>query len=644
MTVFVGVSFLAAPLAAADDTDSGPPSSTEASPPDDTVTDSTVTDSTVTDDTVTDDTVTDDTVTDDTVTDDTVTDDTVTDDTVTDDTVTDSTVTDSTIIEQTADVTSAAIAVADTGHNATTADGTSPDSTGAGVDTGSATATGSVDRTTIDQQATTHLTDDATADIVQYVIVFNVGGSVATSGSNAAAGVGSGATTTGDATAIGNDGVVGIVQASGADAAAGESEGVDQRAVTVRIGVSVANSGANAPGAAGSSGTVVSGDATAIGNDATTDVRQIAVAIGDGTAVLSIDQRAIVMNVGLAWANTGANGMPIDASIAAAAGAFVSMPDHQRAVDLVALLLPSLLSSGGAGSVTTGDATAVGNQSTTAIAQHGAVTATGDGVASIDQHVAVANVGVAIASTGGNGTGATSPGSSDAAVSIAAFLTALMADLQRWDGTGELLDRGLALDIGGRTVVLDGRLAGELLTGDPNTPQGRRTIRQLSAGSNLGVAKADSGNNTTAATDVVVIEPTTSAQAGAFTIATGDARSTNVAVVLVCQRHDRPDVACPAPPGATSAAASGPSDVVTGVGSSSSSPPVAAVTAGWEPSQSTRWPVVAAASEESLPATGTDASSLTVIASLVSAAGAIALRVSRRPADGAQGRLFEASA
>ena len=542
---------------------------------------------------------------------------------------------------QDADVSGTAVAIADTGGNVVAGEPAAPTTVvddGQQVQTGTADATGSLDRTSITQDATVTLEGDASAEIVQFVIVFNVGAAAASTGSNAVAGpvgpgVAGGGVTTGDATAIGNDGTVMVVQAAASDAAPGAIDGSDQQTFTVRIGVAVARTGGN--DGAGGAGPITTGDATAIGNDATTDVRQVAVAGGDGAATITIDQRAFVLNVGVALANTGANGAPLDASVTQAAGGFLDTPDETHARELLTLLFPSLLAattgtSTGTGAVTTGDATAIGNRSTTSIDQSATATAAGDGSAVVGQQVVVANMGIAIADTGSNGTSVGSdPGSDPAAAqaitAMAAFVSQLMSDLQQWDGSSELLGRGLTLDIGGRTIVLDGALAGRLLTSDPSSPQGQRTVRQLSAVINLGIAVADSGHNSSGAAStapqVVTIAPASSGQVGAITLTTGDANASNVSVVLICQRDDRPDAMCPRPPvtstpGAPGAAAGSPVP-------STVAPAVLSAGLRAEPG---------ASDTGALPMTGGDPSTLVVAAATALFVGLLARRTSRRTA------------
>ncbi|MBV9936833.1 MAG: hypothetical protein JO367_21250 [Actinobacteria bacterium] len=105
---------------------------------------------------------------------------------------------------------------------------------------------------------------------------------------------------------------------------------------------------------------ILTGPATATGNEATTGVSQSAIAAGDGLAI--IDEPVAVTNLGKATANTGHNG---------------------NATEL-----------------TTGTATATGNLATTTVTQ--SASAWGTSVTLIDQPVRVSDVGAALATTGHN--------------------------------------------------------------------------------------------------------------------------------------------------------------------------------------------------------------------------------------------------
>ena len=316
--------------------------------------------------------------------------------------------------EQAVTVTGIAVSVATTGNNQIEADrhdaaarrgaGRRP----ANVQTGPATAVGSRDRTSVEQQAVTVLSGEATADVLQVVLVFNIGAALANSGINAiSAGGGTGgasATSTGSALAVGNAAETYLTQAGAATASGGGLDASRQLAVSLRLGIAVADTGSNtivASGGAGG-GQVQSGGASAIGNESITEISQHARATGSGTAHLTIAQRAMVLNLGVALANSGVN------ELRGIAGSLLSAtPDDVLTEQLFALLLPSLLASyeaeaAGAGSVSTGTATAIGNQSATYIDQTASATASGDGTASVEQQVIVANVGGAFANTGGN--------------------------------------------------------------------------------------------------------------------------------------------------------------------------------------------------------------------------------------------------
>ena len=140
------------------------------------------------------------------------------------------------------------------------------------------------------------------------------------------------------------------------------------------MGVGTANRGLNGvPGSGvggGSGGAIGAGNASATGNLSTTDINQYAQLLGEDTAQLNVTQRATVLNVGFALANTGIN------DITGVAGGLLSADpsdDNAYTQDLFAMLLPALLQSYGygpaAGSISTGDATATATTATRSFAR-----------------------------------------------------------------------------------------------------------------------------------------------------------------------------------------------------------------------------------------------------------------------------------
>lgn len=310
---------------------------------------------------------------------------------------------------QSASVSGTAIAIATTGGNIVESQGTTG-ATGGGGPTWCAnrpaTAVGSMDSTAVNQQVVTALSDSATASVSQYVIVFNIGAAFAVLGANGvASSSGNGSLATGDVMVVGNSSSNYVTQAATGDAGTGGSDTVAEDADVFVVGVAVASSGGNlivtVLGATPTGGTISTGGATAIGNQSVTDVTQTATAIGSGTADITIDQRAVVLNLGIALASSGLN------SVGGLAQELITNPTGDTAKDLMAMLLPGLVAAGttspsAGGAVGTGNATVIGNRSTTLIDQSAIGTASGDGSVGISQQVVVANVGAAVADTGSN--------------------------------------------------------------------------------------------------------------------------------------------------------------------------------------------------------------------------------------------------
>ncbi len=441
----------------------------------------------------------------------------------------------------------------------------------ANVATGAVTAIGSRDSNTVDQQADLDLTDQAVANLLQIALILNVGAALANSGVNGvtatAGGSGAaGAIASGNASAVGNDSDQYLTQAARATGDADTDSGVDQLALSVNMGLASAGSGLNAvtgTGVAGTGGSIGSGSASAIGNDAETGVLQQASITGSGTSVIDVVQRATVLNLGFALANSGLN------DVTGVAGQLLASGNDQSdavARDLFSMLLPAMLSSyagdGGQGAITTGDATAIGNRSSTFIAQIADAAASGDGVAQIVQDVLIANVGAAGANTGGNALGGAyasiDPKLASATITLAAFLASMLALVNT--NTSQALavaqDAGLDVPFGDLVLEVRGQLQG--LDTTAGTGGGTRAnVRQVTIIISLGVARANSGLNATvsvadgtpaAAVVSRAIESTASVTKTVDAISTGDVSATNRRVTVICQRVRADDVACLAPP------------------------------------------------------------------------------------------------
>jgi hypothetical protein len=378
------------------------------------------------------------------------------------------------------------------------------------VVTGGASATGGATTDTISQKALVKAVGTGEIEIIQIALIVNLGVGVANTGGNDATGLdvvnvigigqgaaagqggaggvasngltaandasGSGLLTTGDATAVGNAESVRVTQA--ANAAAGSGLVASDQATAVNtLGVAYGNTGLNIvigntviqlvlvgqgagaglPGTtaaasnsatAGNSATgmagITTGQAGAVGNASTTGISQLAAAdAGDGGFV-SILQRALVLNLGLAFANTGMNTATgnqsvnlVDLQQQSIAGAFwASLQSLFGGTGWLGLTgeatnaVDAHNTSDGTALVATGNAAATGLAGTTQVNQQAAGSATAGGQALITQDASVTNAGLAIANTGGN----------DAAGLLA--LNAIVAG--QWAGLGDYLTGYLA--------------------------------------------------------------------------------------------------------------------------------------------------------------------------------------------------------
>ena len=290
---------------------------------------------------------------------------------------------------------------------------------------------------------------------------------------------GAGAIITGDATAVGNASDVRVVQAADV-AAAGGIVASGQATDITSLGVAFGNTGLNlvigntvvqlilvnqaAGGGAGGTAAsasnqasatnsatglaaVTTGAAAATGNASSTAIDQLAMAdAGDGGFV-SILQRALVLNLGIALANSGMNEAVgnqsvnlVDVQQQSIAGAFwASLQslfggsgwlDLAGASGTTANTVTAANSSDGAALVATGNATATGLASTTDVSQSAAGSALAGGQALVTQDATVTNGGLAIANTGAN----------NAAGLLA--LNAVVTD--QWAGLGAYLSNYLA--------------------------------------------------------------------------------------------------------------------------------------------------------------------------------------------------------
>jgi hypothetical protein len=230
----------------------------------------------------------------------------------------------------------------------------SPPSTGpAAADTGMSAmpvmATGPLDNTVLGAVSGAGPPGVTVTD--QAVHVVNDGDALATTGENTVA---DGDVLTGDATATGN---ISQTSASQAIVATGDLNLVDQATKVTNDGEGRADTGNNEI----SGGSLVTGSATATGNISKTASKQLTMATGDLNLV---DQAIDVSNVGTGIAETG----------------------HNKVED---------------GEVATGDATATGNRSDTALGQR-VIVPPSSGFTNKTQDIVADNLGDALADTGRN--------------------------------------------------------------------------------------------------------------------------------------------------------------------------------------------------------------------------------------------------
>jgi len=592
------------------------------------------------------------------------------------------------VVVQDIQIESIQVGVANTGDNLSTTD--TPSAPGSGtpatdLGTGSASPVGSSDSTAIGQRVVTDLHDDARADIVQISIVFNIGAAMADSGNNVlssgASARGDGSISTGSAVAIGNSSDTYVTQGANAQAGSGENDQVRQQSATLQLGLSMANSGANVVSATlttGGPATARTGEATAVGNLSSTAIDQVVSASGRGNAVLHIEQRATVVNLGIAFAGTGGNRVGSDFSAALMRG------DEDALDQLLTLILPALFASAdsandpGAGTVSTGGATAIGNRSNTRVLQM-AVGEADSGSVDIRQDVMVVNAGAASATTGNNsiGTGAgnqrsaLAPAAQQVVSQLTSFVREMLAGINHWasgsDSTSGFGSGALKTKFGDFDIGIDR----SVVASSAGATASAVTTRQLAAVINLAVARSNSGGNRASVamtepelaavfTDPSVVTALEGTGAGAVLVAgmtrpllivTGNASATNTSVLVVCQRADFAELAClgPAtaevspptvtpptvtpptltPPTVTPPAAAPPAATPQAAASPTVTPTPAAEAPATEPAAKAAGPVRQSAGVGSLPATGSDPSRLILAALILLLFGSSLMVVSR---------------
>ena len=420
-----------------------------------------------------------------------------------------------------------------TGATDTTGTTTTPTTSGstanAGTTTGTSAATGDQSTSAINQQVSASTTGNGTVDILQIALVVNVGVAGSTSGNNAAGASAGGSAlnaagsvgagdTTGNAQATGDNAQTSVVQG----AIVGNGQASNQTTTILNIGIAISNTGLNITIASigGSSASmpdtafanVATGNSSATGDRANSSINQNASASASGNAVVTIDQRAVVVNFGVAISNTGAN-----FSLASLDESALTPEEQAIIAALLNSLVPVLFGTqsatptGATAIVSTGGANSVGNATTTTIAQTAQGTASGSQSASVAQTAQVANFGIALANSGfnaalaGTATGGTTPAAqlAQAESSLDAFF-ANLTDPNWLQSANPFAAFAQTVEIDGVTFDLGGSLsANDIFVGfdssfapeDNAMPNGVH-VRQVSGVLDIGIATSDSGDNT----------------------------------------------------------------------------------------------------------------------------------------------------
>ncbi len=331
-------------------------------------------------------------------------------------------------------------------------------------------------------------------DDTQNSDVANTGVATAVSGANTAVGStsqtppagappaagpanGSGTVGTGNANAQGVDANTSITQQVSAQATGQGKIHVVQIGLIVDVGVAEANSGHNyvrvalSPLEGTASATVDTGNVTVVGARGTTGITQSAKITNGQTA----GQQAFVVNIGIAFGDSGSN--------VALVGATISR-NGQTAI--------------AAGKVTTGDAQAIGDRSSSAIGQTATLAASDHGVLTVDQRAVIVNVGIALANSGFNTAGVGSLSAAEDSV-VQSILTMLFggSGLPALNGFTGSSSGGTAGISTGNVVAIgnDTRTGiGQSVNGSVSG-HGTASASQLAYVTNLGIAVGNSGGN-----------------------------------------------------------------------------------------------------------------------------------------------------
>jgi hypothetical protein len=484
----------------------------------------------------------------------------------------------STSIGQDATVDNSQTGVANTGVNTVVGDdspsvpsndGSGSPSAAASVNTGNSTAVGGDTQDAISQQATAIVTQAAHIVITQLALIVNIGLAVANSGANDAdagssAAGGISLISTGDATVTGLGGSTAVTQVVNLLDA---PEQTTQTAAVTNVGVGVGNTGANLAvgqmsglepdGTAvavswgpSDSSTIGTGAATAVGAQTHTTIVQVAMGTAADDGTINITQRAVVVNFGAAFANTGfdsAGGPSADATSLLVRGivlALLAMLQPSAPTTTLSASSAAALAGDSSATVSTGSAVAVGNSSTTTIRQTASGSVTGDNQVSADQTATVGNFGFAFANTGVNAAGSALP--LEVQAQLASIPAAFAGFLNLLAAPGDQAIWSTDLQIGAELLAASASVSAVEslfnLPGMAESSSAQVVVRQITGILNLMLSVAVSGLNhvTTSSDSTSEHAATASAQSStggtaSASLHTGDAHVANLQTTTICQ-------------------------------------------------------------------------------------------------------------
>jgi hypothetical protein len=285
-----------------------------------------------------------------------------------------------------ADITAGTLVVANEGEATNTSDGS------ASIATGDASATGNASSTAITQDSTGSVDGLGLVLNSQVAGVLNTGAGVANSGDNAAGGNGS--TNQAD------------IPVQHAEVGSGNGAGTTD----ITAGILTVTNAATTSNTSDGTAEITTGNASATGNRSATTIGQSEDAGVDGLGAVINTQAAGVANVGLGVANTGGN-LAIG-NISSSRSDLVQTAnigsDNFGDTEVDAGVIAASDSgasenlSDGTGRITTGDAAATGNASTTELEQASTGDVNGLGLVVNTQVGGVLNAGVGVANSGLN--------------------------------------------------------------------------------------------------------------------------------------------------------------------------------------------------------------------------------------------------